>query len=252
MEPPRCGVCHETIEGIIACPKCMAPIHSGCADFKGDGPCGITYACDGSTGDGSKGENTLGRSDQADSKDAQFMMVHEAYERVKRYQLKPQSIFMWYRRWITSSISEKEGIEYIAWKLAQPSATYQEVNFSGGLMSRWVGQCHEFWSGEGRSDSGVNNELVSARLAKGLLRFDDRNDSRTSCLVSFYPSAYEQVVKDLITVGTYPAAMGIASESEILPLIKKASYCIGTAYQQMDDKKSWPWAILSEAGTLTR
>ena len=41
----------------------------------------------------------------------------------------------------------------------------------------------------------------------------------------------------MITVGTYTAAMRIASESEILPLIKKASYCIGTAYQQMDDKK---------------
>lgn len=256
MESPKCCICHGTLEGIIACRKCMAPIHSGCADFKGDGPCGITYNCDGQTTDGSKEGNTTVRSDRLeDSKDARFRRIQEAYERVERYQVQPQSIFPWYhlKRWITSSISEKEGIEYIAWRLAQPSVTAEEGNsIQGGLRLRWSDQCLEFSRGESRSDSDVNNGLVAARLAKGLPPFCYMDDDCLVSLASFYPPAYEQVVKDLIVVERYPEAMAIARESEILPLIKKASYCIGAAYQQIGDQSQLALDYFIEGGHTSK
>lgn len=42
-EPSVCGVCKNTLEGIVTCPRCLAPIHADCAEFVGEDTCPTMY-----------------------------------------------------------------------------------------------------------------------------------------------------------------------------------------------------------------
>lgn len=257
MEAAKCCICHGTLEGILTCQKCMAPIHSDCANFKGDGACGVTYGCDGSTTIDPKGDNKVQQSGPSKKdKDAQFLSIQAAYERVKRYQIQPKSNASWWHRIFCDTISTEDEIGYIAWRFAQsPPPKNQEfypTDYWGFVNDYW-GQCLGFWGMKNSPVSNIDNELVAARLTKGLLcvctptvvKTDERD---RGLLISHYTSAYEQIVKDLIVTGRYDDAMTIARESEIEQLVKKATYCIGSAYQRIGYHNQRAFNLFIEGG----